>query len=198
MLRLLIEELVGDFSVLEQLVYVKEAFNFCFGIFNRVRSVHKIACNSNRQVAADRSCVGFVPLCWSKEDTDGAHCLHTLECHRNHGRTHHELLDVRIERLVRDVCVVRIENSVAQLDHLHADNLQALALKAMNNLPNQIALQRVRFNENQGALNLCHTNLGFHDSTSVCKRREPWLAAGREQTDVSVKISAKDGRADRA
>ena len=76
MLRLLIEELVGDFSVLEQLVYVKEAFNFCFGIFNRVRSVHKIACNSNRQVAADRSCVGFVPLCWSKEDTDGAHCLH--------------------------------------------------------------------------------------------------------------------------
>lgn len=146
-------------GVIVEFAVVEPEADFFFGFFGRARGVNEVRDTDAFGVGVAEGHVGVVA-------TDGAHfsgfglgraddfadkrdAFDAFENHGDNGAGHH-VGDVVVEGLfaaagnhLADIFVVSAVVVFARFDHFHADNLEADALKALENLADEAALDGV-------------------------------------------------------
>jgi len=133
--------------------------------------VADVAADLNSEVTADgaRSRVSGVGS--TEHDTAGLDDVKTLPAHSNNGTGGHVLAETLEEGLGGEVLVVLSSELLGGSEELHAAELEALVLKALDDLTNKTALNTIGLDSNESTLSLSTSNTSNGHFYSVKESR---------------------------
>lgn len=108
------------------------------------------------EVCANGSGIRLQWICGTDHLAHFRNRFHSLKHDPDNRRVLHEFFQICEEGFFCEVRVVDVELIVGKLEQLESDDLESLALKACKNFSEEVALKRVGFQKNEGALYICH------------------------------------------
>ena len=119
---------------------------------NRVRAVAEVAAHIDAEITADSSRGRLGRLSGTEHLATSGDSAHALPHHGHNRSALHVRKKTGKEGFTSQVPVVLTQNSVRSVHQLHGNQLEALGLKALDDLTNKTALHAVRLDHDEGAL----------------------------------------------
>merc|ERR1712000_392958 len=133
-------------------VLAEPQLNLLLGALDRVRAVADVAANLDAKVAADGAGERVVGAGLAEELAARADGVVALPHHADDGARGHVLDEASEEALGGQVGVVLLKELLGGVGHLQGSELEALLLKALDDLADQATLDAVGLDHNVGAL----------------------------------------------
>ena len=128
----------------------EEAFDFSFGGFGRVRSVHDVFHHGRAEVTADSAGFSLGGVCRAEKIADLSDDAVAGEDHTDHWARAHELFDFREERAICHVSVVLAQDFRSKLHHFAVFDFESSFLEAAYHFACALLFKTIGFEENEG------------------------------------------------
>ena len=136
----------------KDLFRLEETVNFNFCGFGAVARMYDVLLKTHGEVATNGSRFGFTPVGYARQFADSLNGIHSFPAHGNDRCGHHRVLHALEERFRCEMGIMFAQNSIIELHHLHAAEMESFLLKSFGHFSNKTPLECTRFQQHKSFL----------------------------------------------